>query len=119
MIRVRVAFKVIGEFEHGAITTRWVPQTRPFIPEIEDHIQRSWTEAQARPGINLFDGPMCRLERFTAAEKLHLDLSPTSYKIFWGTNLNNAAFAKKYGPDILANAVGLSCALESADGYLM
>jgi 8-oxo-dGTP pyrophosphatase MutT (NUDIX family) len=67
----------------------------------------------------LFDGPMCRLESFHAGAKLELALSRTSYKPFLGTNLTHAQYADKYGGSALANAVGLSSALESSDGFLM
>jgi hypothetical protein len=50
---------------------------------------------------------------------LELELSRTSYKVFWGTNLTHADLADRFGPETLANPVGLSCALQSSDGYLM
>ena len=30
--------------------------------QVEQQIERAWRAAMARPGIQLFDGPMCRLE---------------------------------------------------------
>ncbi|HEX4056294.1 MAG TPA: hypothetical protein VHX86_18695 [Tepidisphaeraceae bacterium] len=113
-----MAFHAIGEFNRSDVVARWVDQPVPRI-DIEKQIEQAWRQAQSRPGIKLFDGPMCRLERFHAREKLELELTRTSYKIFWGTNLTNPALGDKYGPDILANPIGLSCALESSDGYLM
>lgn len=97
---------------------QWVGDRRPRIAEIDRIVEQAWDEARLRPGLNLFDGPMCRLERLVAGAKLELDLSPTSYKIFWGTNLHNSWLGLRHGPEALANAVGLSCALESADGFL-
>jgi hypothetical protein len=96
-----------------------VGDRRPRIDEIDRVIEQAWDDARRRPGLNLFDGPMCRLERLVAGDKLELELSPTSYKIFWGTNLHNAWLGLRHGPEALANAVGLSCALQSADGFLM
>jgi 8-oxo-dGTP pyrophosphatase MutT (NUDIX family) len=114
-----VAFRVIGEFNRLDVITRWVDRAPVPNPEVETQIERAWLQAKSRPNINLFDGPMCRLERFRAGKTLELELSRTSYKIFWGTNLTHPDLADRFGPGALANPVGLSCALESSDGYLM
>lgn len=116
---MKVHIRLIGDWKPADVVARWVEDRRPRIAEVEEIIERSWREALNRPGIHLFDGPVCRLESFRAGEKLELDLSRTSYKIAWGTNLNNAWLADRFGAGALANGVGLSCALESADGYLM
>lgn len=79
-------------------------------------IEASWREAGGRPGVHLFDGPMCRLERVNAsADELRLTISRTSYKQFHGTNMTHPELPRGE----LASPVGLSCALESADGYLL
>jgi hypothetical protein len=114
-----VAFRVIGEFDRPDVVATWVDRSRARHPEIEDQIEQAWEQALARPGVKLYDGPMCRLERFRSGKTLELELSRTSYKIFWGTNLTHADLADRFGPEILANPVGLSCALQSSDGYLM
>ena len=115
---MKVRFRAIGHWGPANVVVQWVGDRRPRVPEIDRIIEQAWEEARRRPGLNLFDGPMCRLERLVVADKLQLELSPTSYKIFWGTNLHNAWLGARYGPQALANAVGLSCALESADGFL-
>jgi hypothetical protein len=114
-----VAFRVIGRFSPPNVITQWVDSLRLSNIEIENQIEQAWQQARSRPNVKLFDGPLCRLERFRAGETLNLDLSRTSYKIFWGTNLTNPNLADRYGPNALANPVGLSCALQSSDGYLM
>src|SRR5688572_13684152 len=43
----------------------------------------------------------------------------TSYKPFLGTNLTHPELADRHGPAILANPVGVSPALITADGWLM
>ncbi len=113
-----VVFRLIGEFKRGDVIARWGPESPPPA-EIEKQIEQAWRQAQSRPGIKLFDGPLCRLERFHAGEKLELELTRTSYKTFWGTNLTNPALADQYGQRVMANPVGLSCALESSDGHLI
>ena len=87
-----------------------------MLPDVESAIERAWSEASARLGVKLFDGPMCRLERCEASpDALRLWVSPTSYKPFLGTNLT--------GVDVpastLANPLGLSAALVTNDGWLM
>jgi hypothetical protein len=112
-------FHVIGHFSRPAVFCQWVADSRPKIPEIEAAIELAWASAAARPGVKLFDGPMCRLESFHADDRLVLRLSRTSYKIFLGTNLMHPEFARRFGPAALANPVGLSAALESVDGILL
>jgi 8-oxo-dGTP pyrophosphatase MutT (NUDIX family) len=63
---------------------------------------------------------MCRLERWHASPaELRLELSRTTYKAFLGTNLSHPELADRYGRDVLANPVGVSPALVTADGWLM
>ena len=110
-----------GNWPEGAVETRWAeaPATaaRPPVPEVEAAIERAWAEALARPGVHLFDGPMCRLESSSVGPdgRLRLVLSATSYKTFLGTNLTHPELADRHGPQVLANPVGVSALLESAD----
>jgi hypothetical protein len=116
---VRVDFDLTGDWDESSVEIRWSDDKRPRIAEIESAIDSAWQRAAARPGIKLFDGPMCRLEAAQGADKLLLTLSHTSYKAFLGTNLTHPEFAELYGSHVLANPVGLSCALISSDDCLM
>lgn len=109
-------------FAPGEVWVRQVPTTFRPTPELSERIEARWHRMQAAPGLHLFDGPMCRLEVFHVEHppgkppRLVLDLSQTSYKSFVGTNL--------HGPGELpsaarANPLGVSPALESADGFLL
>ena len=83
-------------------------------------IDEAWKQASSRPGVKLFDGPMCRMERWEASsEKLDIDLSETSYRPFVGTNLAHPELVEQYGRNVMANPVGVSPALLTADGFLM
>ena len=63
---------------------------------------------------------MCRLETWDATpQQLRLALSETTYKRFLGTNLTNPRLADRYGLQVLANPVGVSPALLTADSHLM
>ncbi len=102
------------------MTVRWVADGRRRVPEVESAIDAAWAAVAARPGVVLFDGPMCRTESWHATDdRLDLVLSPGSYKPFVGTNMAHPEFADVYGPGVMANPVGVSPALRTADGYLM
>jgi hypothetical protein len=113
-------FHMVGDFGPGEISGAWRPPSRVIIPEVERAIDTAWAMAAGRLGGHLFDGPLCRLDGWTVNQgRLMLELSPTSYRAFLGTNLINAKLADQHGDGILANALGLSSALVSTDGYLM
>jgi hypothetical protein len=114
-----ITFPAIGSWCSGEIKISCAHSTRPNIPEVEQLIDRAWHDASQRPGIHLFDGPMCRLECLRTGEHfMHLTLSRTSYKPFMGTNLSNAHLADRYGPEVLANPVGLSALVLSSDDFV-
>jgi hypothetical protein len=98
----------------------WVPSTQSFPPQVAQAIETAWAATTEVPGRILFDGPLCRLESWRVENhKLHLNISRTSYKVFWGTNLSNPDIAAHHGPSALANPLGLSAALQTSDGYLL
>jgi len=108
------------DLPEGSIRTRWVESTRRIVPEVEQAIEHSWQAKLQQPNIKLWDGPMCRLQRWELrGGELHLDLSPTSYRTFFGTNMSNPQLLDKYGREVGANPLGVSPALETCDGYLM
>ena len=114
-----LTFRAIGEWVESAIRVRWTQNTRPIIPEIEQAIEQAWSQAH-RPNVQLFDGPMCRLERLAVSpEVLDLHLSPTSYKVFVGTNMQNPHLGDEFGNDVLANPIGLSTSILSSDGFVL
>jgi 8-oxo-dGTP pyrophosphatase MutT (NUDIX family) len=106
-----------GPWSQRQIRITWTDSTRRIDPRVEDQIAHAWSQASARLGDKLFDGPMCRLENWSASPaELRITLSRTSYRPFLGTNLANAACLT---PDVMANPVGLSTALETSDGWLL
>ena len=113
-------FHALGNWGAERVRIRRVPESRPCVTEIEEHIDAAWQRAQARPGVNLFDGAMCRLEKWEQEEGgLELDLSETTYRAFLGTNLSHPELADRFGQAALANPVGVSPALVTTDGFLM
>lgn len=111
---------VTGHWRPGQIRATWAEDSRPRFDEVEQAIEQAWSSANAQKGKKLFDGRMCRLEKWNATpDVLELTLSPTSYRIFFGTNLTNPGLADRFGKSALANATGLSAGLMTTDGFLM
>jgi 8-oxo-dGTP pyrophosphatase MutT (NUDIX family) len=87
---------------------------------VRAEIEQVWAVMGQRPGVHLFDGGLCRVESFSAsAGELSMVLSETSYKSFAGTNMHNPQFARQYGESAMANPLGMSVALISADEFLV
>src|SRR5687768_4366219 len=97
-----LTFHASGDWPRGRVRATWgESSSRRVLPEVERLVDDTWSRVVSRPGVHLFDGPMCRLESFTAApDALHLTLSPTSYKPFVGTNLHNPQLAAQHGRDV-------------------
>lgn len=122
-------FHVVGEWDQTHVRTVWGDSSHSVPAEVQELIEETWQRASARPGVKLFDGPMCRMEKWAARTSggregadggvLELVLSRTSYKSFMGTNLSHPELADRYGREVLANPVGVSPALETSDGLLM
>jgi 8-oxo-dGTP pyrophosphatase MutT (NUDIX family) len=117
-------FRVLctGDWGPADVEARLVPSTRAVEPEVEALIEATWRDAVARPGVHLFDGPTCRLERWDVSPdggRLRLSYSKSSYKAFFGTNMSHPDLADRFGPEVLANPIGVSPAVESADGLLL
>jgi hypothetical protein len=115
-----LTFHAIGDWEPGQVTTTWTASTRRIVPEIEQLIDQAWEATLRRPGVKLFDGPMCRMESWESSPQLlRIVLSETSYKPFLGTNLAHPELADRFGRDVMANPVGVSPALHTADEFLL
>ena len=103
-----------GSWTRGQLSTRLVPSTLVLDEGQRRQVEAAWTTACATPGRNLFDGPLCRLEGLTSsAGHLHLDVSVTSYKWFYGTNGEHPEWPQR------ADGVGTSAVLLTGDGWLL
>lgn len=109
-----------GNWAPSQVRVSLVPCTRPLIPEVENLIEQVWRQNEHAGKVLLFDGPMARWESWSASsEELRLVLSRTHYKPFLGTNLMHPELADRHGLNVLANPVGVSPALLTADNYLL
>ena len=112
-------FTALGPWE--AAQVKCARGESSFAPPamVLSEIEQVWTMMAQKPEVHLFDGKMCRLESFSAEPaELRMKLSETSYKSFAGTNMHNPQFAAQYGESAMANPLGISVALISADGFL-
>lgn len=109
-----------GTWTPSDVRTTQVPSARRIVKDVETIIESHWRAATREKGRLLFDGPMCRLESFqVTGASLHLNLSDTSYKVFLGTNLSHPHLADQYGPEVLANPVGVSVGLVTNDNWML
>ncbi|MGC4032664.1 MAG: hypothetical protein QM754_13220 [Tepidisphaeraceae bacterium] len=105
-------------FQRNSVTTRQVPATRRIVPEVETALEIAWQATLARPGVKLYDGPVCRFERWEVTDgRLVVDLSRTSYRVLVGTNFCHPEFVERFGYDVMANAIGVSTGLLTGDGH--
>ena len=117
-----VAVELFGRYKQGQVTQSWSDEPRPTSSRIEAAIKQTWEAQLARAGRDdclLYDGPLVRLIRAAAApSSLHLELGPTSYRDFIGTNLHNAAMTRREQRAGLANPLGVSATVITRDGFL-
>src|SRR5436853_6893223 len=98
-------FLITGHWTEQALRLRWTTSTRVKREDVEQAIEREWALAKIQLAEHLFDGAMCRLERWSSLPgELKLELSLTSYKTFLGTNLNHRG--KHFPNAALANSLG-------------
>jgi 8-oxo-dGTP pyrophosphatase MutT (NUDIX family) len=110
-------------FPITAVTTFWSPTPFTPPPAVANQIATSWESAlrdAALHGRDLFSGAMTRLIGWTAdANSLHLDLGPTDYRTFVGTNLRHPEIANQFGRDALANPLGISIAVITSNNQIV
>src|SRR5688572_15516619 len=108
-------FHLVGDWPPGRVVCTDAPSTFSVPPDVQSRIDCEWDSVMRRLNGHLFDGPMCRLERFHVIEdRLHLALSRTSYKFHYGTNIREPSLADRYGETALARPLGVSCALAAS-----
>ena len=109
---------VVGRFLPGQVRVRWNESTRLVLPQVETLIEQAWQETISTPGVRLYDGRVARLESFDLrGNELDLAISPTSYRIVVGTNFANPGLQDDFGEAVMANPLGVSTSLLTADGY--
>ena len=109
---------IIQEFRRDQVVVTMIDSTRRVVPRVERQIDEAWRRTLTRPGVNLYDGPVCRFESARVdGGLLRVELSRTSYRILVGTNFANPHLADEYGDGVMANSMGVSTGLLTADGF--
>ncbi|QOV89053.1 NUDIX hydrolase [Humisphaera borealis] len=115
-----LSIRVAGDWSSHEVIAHLIESSFAPSNAVQSVIDAAWSAALAVPNRTLFDGPMCRLESFDVSPAgVRIGMSRTSYKSFWGTNVSHPELADQYGPGVLANPIGLSPALLTADGWLL
>lgn len=126
---------VFGWFPSEALEVVFDDTPRETHSTIDDVIESTWkeklrlAEAGKRTLYNGLQGRLIKSEvlvkKDDAAQHtsrvngLRLVLGTTCYRDFVGTNLYNAHLAETYGLSCLANPLGTSAVIITADGYLL
>ncbi len=113
-------FLHLNNYLPGQLHTQWVSSGRRIVPEVEHAIDVAWQAALVKPGVRIFDGPVCRFEGMKVDNgHLTIELSRCSYRIMLGTNFAHPDFADQYGVEVMGNPVGVSCGLITADNQII
>lgn len=114
--------EAVGPFAATKLTPNWTGRPRETTPAIEERIARTW-EAQSAlaeaEGRRLYNGDLVRLIRAEVRrDALRLELGPTCYRDFVGTNLYAGQVPRRLDAGFLADALGISATLVTRDGFL-
>jgi len=114
---------VTGTYLPEDVTVQWSDSPRPTNREVEDLIERAWAERTGggtKQSPRLFNGRLCRLiDCKPRKRKLTLTLGAVSFKEFLGTNVAAPHIRYVHGPEVLADALGVSAAITTRDGFLV
>ncbi|MBS3734098.1 MAG: hypothetical protein KGY99_04155 [Phycisphaerae bacterium] len=115
--------ELVGTFAPSQVSMRWSDAPRATCEAVDRLIEQTWTDHGARAerdGLMFFDGPLCRLADWSANNgALVLTLGPVSYKEFLGTNATHANLRYAHGSEVLADPLGVSAAMTTADHFVL
>lgn len=113
--------EVDQRYSEDHVAARLSETARRRLPTIEARIESVWEAEQASQAERLlFDGRLARLVHIGAnPDHLRLDLGVTTYREFLGTNVDDGAGVHRAGADLLADPLGVSAIVQTADGYLL
>jgi hypothetical protein len=110
-------------FEPGQVRVAWSSEVPPADPALEAMIARTWDDCvrEARAGgIDLFNGRLARYLRHRVDNGiLRIEVGPTDYAAFLGTNYHNPHRAAEFGWEHYSNPLGTSATVITSDGWLL
>lgn len=112
-----------GEFPPSGLVVRWFDRPRPPHAQFDAMVAASWAEAcraAEAGGVHLFNGELTRyLAHRVENGVLTIDVGPTDYMNFIGSNYMNVHRVAEFGWELYGNPIGTSAVLLSADGWLI
>ncbi len=117
------AVDVFGVFRAGDLEVRWRQEQRAASPALDAMVAEAWARCvrQAKQdGAVLFNGPMARVLRYRVEDaRLAIEVGPTDYAQWMGTNYCNWRRGDEFGWDLYSNPLGTTATLITADGWLL
>jgi hypothetical protein len=112
-----------GPFFDGQVRMWWCDDAPSLGEGVKALVAEIWSEEverARRQGRNLFNGQLVRYLRHRVLDGwLEIDVGPTDYAHFLGTNVLNAHRAEEIGWDQFSCPMGTSTTLLTADGWLL
>lgn len=108
-----------GCWTPAQIQIAYHPTEYTFPADFAHRVETYWQELIAEGKRYLFNGALCRLEKFDADnENLQLSFSRTCYRDLLFSNVNTAELIAALGENGPVQALGVSAVIETSDGFL-
>jgi len=108
-----------GSWTPAQVQITYHPIEYTFPADFAPRAEAYWHELITEGKRYLFNGALCRLEKFGAEHgNLHLSFSRTCYRDLLFSNANTAELIATLGENSPARALGISAVIETADGFL-
>ena len=109
-----------GSWTPSQVQISYHPTEYTFPADFARRAEAHWHELIA-PGKNyLFNGALCRLEKFSAMNgNLQLSFSRTCYRDLLFSNANTTELIATLGESGPVHALGVSAVIETSDGFLL
>jgi 8-oxo-dGTP pyrophosphatase MutT (NUDIX family) len=112
-----------GLFDGNQLRIEWREEPRAARAELDRLIERTWIEqlaASRRMGRHLFNGQLARYLRHQIRDgRLLIEVGPTDYAAFMGTNYLHPDRGDEFGWELYSNPIGTSATVITADGWLL
>lgn len=123
MAGVSFTVDVFGEFGPGQVRLVWRDEPRPAHPVLDALVAETWAdqlETARQRGMLLYNGQLVRLLRQRLERgTLTLEVGPTDYANWMGTNYLHPHRGDEFGWDLYSNPIGISATVITSDGWLL
>ena len=112
-----------GAFGPGQLEVLWRDEPRPAHAALDAMVARTWEACRRQAqqdGALLFNGQLARyLRHRVEAGRLVIEVGPTDYADWMGTNFCNWQRGEEFGWDLYSNPIGTTATLITSDGWLL